>query len=79
MGKHGCYIHWGQDKIVAISQAIFSNAFSWMKMYEFRLRFDWNFVPGVQINNIPALVQTMSWRRSGDKPLSDNNKQIFSS
>ena len=30
---------WGPDKIAAISQTTFSNAFSWMKMYEFRLRF----------------------------------------
>ena len=29
--------HWGQDKIAAISQTIFSNAFSWMEMCEFRL------------------------------------------
>ena len=29
------------------------------------------FVPKVPINNIPALVQIMAWRRSGDKPLSE--------
>ena len=28
------------------------------------------FVPMGPINNIPALVQIMAWRRSGDKPLS---------
>ena len=28
-------------------------------------------VPNVPINNIPALVQIMAWRRPGDKPLSD--------
>ena len=28
------------------------------------------FVPKVPINNIPALVQKMAWRRPGDKPLS---------
>ena len=28
------------------------------------------FVPQVPINNIPALVQIMAWRRPGDKPLS---------
>ena len=27
------------------------------------------FVPGGQINNQPALVQIMAWRRTGDKPL----------
>ena len=29
------------------------------------------FVAKVPINNIPALVQMMAWRRSGDKPLSE--------
>ena len=29
------------------------------------------FVPMVRINNTPALVQIMSWRRPGDKPLSE--------
>ena len=28
-------------------------------------------VPKVPINNIPALVQIMAWRRPGDKPLSE--------
>ena len=28
------------------------------------------FVPKGQINNIPALVEIMAWRRPGDKPLS---------
>ena len=31
--------HWGRDKIAAISQMTFSNAFSWMKKYEFHLIF----------------------------------------
>ena len=30
-----------------------------------------NFVPKVPVNNIPALVQIMGWRRLGDKPLSE--------
>ena len=30
-----------------------------------------NFVPRGPINNIPALVQIMAWRRPGDKPLSE--------
>ena len=29
--------HWDQDKMDAIFQTTFSNAFSWMKIYEFRL------------------------------------------
>ena len=31
--------HWGRDKMATISQTTVSNAFSWMKMYQFRLRF----------------------------------------
>ena len=34
--------HWGRDKMDAIFQTTFSNAFLWMKMYEFRLRFHWS-------------------------------------
>ena len=37
--------HWGRDKTAAIFQTIFSNAFSWMKMYKFRLRFHWSLFP----------------------------------
>ena len=33
---------WGRDKMDAISQTTFSNAFSWMKMHGFRLRFHWS-------------------------------------
>ena len=36
---HTMLLHWGRDKMAAISQTMFSNTFSWMKMYEFRLRF----------------------------------------
>ena len=32
---------WGRDKIATIFQTTYLNAFSWMKMYEFRLRFHW--------------------------------------
>ena len=34
--------HRGWDKMAAIWQTTFSNVFSWMKMYEFRLRFHWS-------------------------------------
>ena len=45
--------------------------FSWMKMYEFRLKFHWSLFLGSLMNNIPALAQIMAWRRPGDKPLSE--------
>ena len=34
--------HWDRDKIAVISQTTFSNAYSWIKMNEFCLRFHWN-------------------------------------
>ena len=103
--------HWGRDKMAFILQTTLSNAFSWMKMLEFGLKFHWSlflrlqtlgprqnglyfaddtfkriflnenariwieislkFVPKGPINNSPALVQIMAWRRPGDKPLSE--------
>ena len=44
-----CLTHWGRDKMVAIFQTTFSNAFSWMKMFKFRLRFHWSLFPRVQL------------------------------
>ena len=41
--------HWGRDKMAAIFQTIFSNAFSWMKMDEFRLTFHWSLFLRVQL------------------------------
>ena len=35
--------HWGRDKMAPIFQMTFSIAFSWMKIYEFWLRFHWSF------------------------------------
>ena len=38
---------------------------------KFSIKISLKFVPKGQINNIPALVQIMAWRRPGDKPLSE--------
>ena len=35
------------------------------------IKFSLKFVSKVRINNIPALVQMMAWRRPGDEPLSE--------
>ena len=35
------------------------------------IKFSLKFVPKGPINNIPALVQIMAWRRPGGKPLSE--------
>ena len=41
--------HWGRDKMDAVSQTTVSNAFSWMKMYGFRLKFHWTLFSRVQL------------------------------
>ena len=41
--------HWGRDKMAAALQTTFSNAFSWVKMYEFWLKFHWSLFLGVQL------------------------------
>ena len=41
--------HWNRDKIAAVSQTTFWNAFSWMEMYEFRFRFHWNLFLSFQL------------------------------
>ena len=45
---------------------IFSNENVWIP-----IKISLKFVPKGPINNIPALVQIMAWRRPGDKPLSE--------
>ena len=41
--------HCGRDKMAASFQSTFSNEFSWMKMYEFRLTFHWSLFLRVQL------------------------------
>ena len=41
--------HWGREEMNNISQTTFSNAFSPMKLFEFRLKFHWNLFPRVQL------------------------------
>ena len=41
--------HWGRDKIDAILQTTFSNAISWMKMFEFQLKFHWSLFSTVKL------------------------------
>ena len=46
---HIAVTHLGRDKMNAISQTTFSNAFSWIKMFEFWLNFHWSLYPRVQL------------------------------
>ena len=45
--------HWDRDKMAIIFQTIFWDGFSWMKMYEYRLKFHSNLFVG-PINNFPS-------------------------
>ena len=41
--------HWCRDKMAVIFQTTSLNAFSWMKMYELRLRFHWSLFLSVEL------------------------------
>ena len=41
--------HWGRDKKAAIFQTTFWNGFSWMKIYELRLRSHWSLFPWLEL------------------------------
>ena len=72
--------HWGRDEMDAISQTIFSIAFSWIFLNEnilLPIKISLKFVLKGPINNIPALVQIMAWRRLGDKPLYESMMVIL--
>ena len=49
-----------------IFKCVFLNEHVWIL-----IKISMKFVPKGPINNIPALVQIMAWRRPGDKPLSE--------
>ena len=64
------------NKIVAISQTIISNVFSWMKMYEFCVRFHWSLFLrfeliyssiGSDYGLAPTRWQAIIWTNDGKK------------
>ena len=66
--------HWGRDKMAAISQTTVLNAFSWMKMIEFWLKFHLSFFLRVQLTIIqhfsdnglaPVRRQAIIWTNDG--------------
>ena len=62
--------HWGRDKWTPFRRRHIQMHFREWKY----MNFDWNllrFVSEGLINNIPALVLIMAWRRPGEKPLSE--------
>ena len=42
--SEGRLTNWGRDKINTITQTTFSSGFSWMKMFDFRLKFHWSLI-----------------------------------
>ena len=57
--------------MATISLKTFSNAFAWMKKNRISIQISLKFVIKGPIDNDPALVQIMAWRRIGGKPLSE--------
>ena len=65
-GQHQWLTHWGRDKIAAIFQTTF---LKWIFMDEgvwISIEMSLTFIPKGPVNNIPALVQIMAWRRPSD-------------
>ena len=58
--------------MAAISETLLSDAFAWMKNENVSvfIKISLELVPNGPVDNNPALVQIMDWRRIGDKPLS---------
>ena len=55
----------------AISQTTFSKTIFFNENVPIPIKFSLKFVPKGKIDNNPALVVIMAWRRIGDKPLSE--------
>ena len=49
--SHQVLTHWGRDEMDAVFQTTYSNAVSWMTIYEFRLKFHWNLFLSVHYLN----------------------------
>ena len=68
----GILTHRGWDKFTAILQTAFTNSFFLNENVRISSKIWLKFVLEMRINNIPALIQIMAWRRPGDKPLSEH-------
>ena len=63
--------HWGWDEMDAITQTRFKCIFLKENVWILTKKISLKFVPKGPINNIPALVPIMAWRRPGNNPLSE--------
>ena len=68
---HSWHLLSPMDKMAAISQTIFSDAFFVNKKFCILIEISLKFPPKGPIAENPALVEIMAWRRIGDKPLSE--------
>ena len=60
-------IHWGRDKMAAISRMTLSNIFSWIKMLEFQLKFHWSLFIRIQLT---IFQHWFRWRLGADQVIS---------
>ena len=70
---YNCWIvmvlaHWGLDKMAAISQTTVSNPFSWMKIYEFRIKFH---------RSLFLRVQQTLFQHGSDNGLVSTRRQVI--
>ena len=70
----GTLTDWGRDKMAAIFQTTFWNGFSWMKMFEYRLKIHWSLflrvklrIFGIGSDNglAPSRRQAIVWTNEG--------------
>ena len=66
--------HWGRDKMATIFQTTFQMHFLERKCKNIAQGFTEH---DDQVNNMPALVKIMAWRRQGDKPISEPKMVIL--
>ena len=69
--------HLPLNKMAAFSQTIFSDTSSWMIFFFILIKISLMFVHKGPIDNIPAPVQKMGWRRICEKPLSEPMMTLF--
>ena len=67
-----CQLNWGRDKMTAVFQTTFSNALSWMELYEFRLMFHLSLFLRSELT---ILQHWFRWRLAADQATDHYLKQ----
>ena len=68
--------HWGRHKMGASSPTIFSNTLSWMKMFRFRLKSQWNWTAASYYLNQRWLVYRRIYAPSGLNELNGTPRRM---